>query len=396
MKDDSNYEKEVLSVIEKMKSDDNAPKNINYFISLLEKHHLEMKVEDNNSVFLFGTSIPEEIVRSFGLKPIWLLGGSHQVGSYAEDTFPRDVDPVVRSSYGLFKYITSNISGSYNVVIPYHNDSFRKLSWMMRLDGDNVISLDIPSVKNMGCSKEIFHRNIRRFVKMMEDRYGKVLKPYEIYETSKAISNAKNQIKRLLELYERNSAFLSATLVYGIISAYYSSDDLNEYSRQLDIVISFFESKSRDCKIDKPKILILGSPIFFPNNKLLEMSESLGSEVSLYSNELTMFMEACELYDENTKEGMIRKIASHYYTLNTMPLNVEEKFESKKAEGGKGVIFHLLKGEVGYDYDLIKVESYFKNKDIPVLRVETDYSPEDKEQLKIRVEAFIEMIKQYS
>jgi benzoyl-CoA reductase/2-hydroxyglutaryl-CoA dehydratase subunit BcrC/BadD/HgdB len=40
-----------------------------------------------------------------------------------------------------------------------------------------------------------------------------------------------------------------------------------------------------------------------------------------------------------------------------------------------------------------KVERALRDADIPMLAIETDYSMEDVEQLKTRVEAFVEMIR---
>jgi benzoyl-CoA reductase/2-hydroxyglutaryl-CoA dehydratase subunit BcrC/BadD/HgdB len=57
-----------------------------------------------------------------------------------------------------------------------------------------------------------------------------------------------------------------------------------------------------------------------------------------------------------------------------------------------GIIYHVLKGCVIYDFELIRVEKIMKDKNIPVLRIETDYSPEDIEQLRTRIEAFVEML----
>ena len=58
-----------------------------------------------------------------------------------------------------------------------------------------------------------------------------------------------------------------------------------------------------------------------------------------------------------------------------------------------GIIYHVLKGCVIYDFELIRVEKMMKEKNIPVLRIETDYSPEDIEQLRTRIEAFVEMFR---
>jgi benzoyl-CoA reductase/2-hydroxyglutaryl-CoA dehydratase subunit BcrC/BadD/HgdB len=59
-----------------------------------------------------------------------------------------------------------------------------------------------------------------------------------------------------------------------------------------------------------------------------------------------------------------------------------------------GIIYHVLKGCIIYDFEIHRVERVMKEKGIPLLRVETDYNPEDVEQLRTRIEAFIEMLKE--
>lgn len=397
MKNSTKYEEEILSVCKVMRDDKGSPSNIDYFIEQLHQHHLGKKKDQNDNIYLFGASIPEEIIRGMGLNPIWVLGGSYQAGFLAEDTFPRDVDPVVKSSYGMFRYLTREGNTTPKVVIPYHNDSFRKLSWLMTTEGNTVINLDIPSVKNMAVSKEIFQQSVFQLIKELEKNFGRILKPYLLYEASLDIECAKNAIQKLLELCEEKTQLVLSTTLYGIVSAYYSSDNLKEYSRQIEKVISELKNVTYVENSQRPKIWMLGSPLFFPNNKLLAMGEELSSDITLYGNEMTMFFKGCAISDEKTKLAMIKKLANHYYALNQMPLNIEEKYKMNfNSNNRKGVIFHLLKGEVGYDYELMKVEAFFKKTQMPVLRIETDYSPEDKEQLKIRVEAFVEMLRQYS
>ena len=46
-----------------------------------------------------------------------------------------------------------------------------------------------------------------------------------------------------------------------------------------------------------------------------------------------------------------------------------------------------------YAHEAIKLEKVLRREDIPMLAIETDYSMEDMEQLKTRVEAFVEMIR---
>lgn len=57
-----------------------------------------------------------------------------------------------------------------------------------------------------------------------------------------------------------------------------------------------------------------------------------------------------------------------------------------------GVIYHVLKGQIEYDFELNRLENIFSELEIPFIRLETDYSPQDVEQLRIRVEAFAEIL----
>ncbi|UCC69869.1 MAG: 2-hydroxyacyl-CoA dehydratase [Armatimonadota bacterium] len=57
-----------------------------------------------------------------------------------------------------------------------------------------------------------------------------------------------------------------------------------------------------------------------------------------------------------------------------------------------GILYHVLRGCHLYGMEAQAVEDRFRELDIPTLRVETDYSLEDTEQLRTRAEAFVEML----
>ena len=59
-----------------------------------------------------------------------------------------------------------------------------------------------------------------------------------------------------------------------------------------------------------------------------------------------------------------------------------------------GIVCHILKGQIEYDFELPRIEKAAEELDIPVFRFETDYQYQDMEQLRIRMEAFGEMLTQ--
>lgn len=70
--------------------------------------------------------------------------------------------------------------------------------------------------------------------------------------------------------------------------------------------------------------------------------------------------------------------------------HILEMFEQYQADG---VIHYCLQFCQPYLMESMPVEKALEAKNIPTLRIETDYSLEDVGQLKTRVEAFIEMVK---
>jgi benzoyl-CoA reductase/2-hydroxyglutaryl-CoA dehydratase subunit BcrC/BadD/HgdB len=58
-----------------------------------------------------------------------------------------------------------------------------------------------------------------------------------------------------------------------------------------------------------------------------------------------------------------------------------------------GVIHYGLQFCQPYLMEAIPVEKALEEKNIPVLRIETDYSMEDTGQLQTRIEAFIEQLR---
>lgn len=57
-----------------------------------------------------------------------------------------------------------------------------------------------------------------------------------------------------------------------------------------------------------------------------------------------------------------------------------------------GVIHYCLQFCSPYQFEALRVEPELESRGLPVLRIDTDYSPEDAGQLATRVEAFLERL----
>jgi benzoyl-CoA reductase/2-hydroxyglutaryl-CoA dehydratase subunit BcrC/BadD/HgdB len=148
---------------------------------------------------------------------------------------------------------------------------------------------------------------------------------------------------------------------------------------------------------DTPRLMMSGCPMTVPNWKLPYIGESSGA--------IVVGEESCigtrntrDLIDESaeTVDNMIDAIVDRYmkidcacFTPNTERLdNIVRMAQELKVQG---VIHYALSFCQPYAIEAYRVEKALRSAGIPMLSIETDYSMEDVEQLKTRVEAFVEM-----
>jgi benzoyl-CoA reductase/2-hydroxyglutaryl-CoA dehydratase subunit BcrC/BadD/HgdB len=149
-----------------------------------------------------------------------------------------------------------------------------------------------------------------------------------------------------------------------------------------------------------PRIMITGSPIVFPNIKVPLLIEETGG--SIVADETCMgdrfFYDPVSVADDSF-DGILRAMSNRYIRPCTCPSfsdNSQRLYRIRqmvKENAVEGIVYHVLRGCVVYDFEYQAIEEDVGKLGIPIIRVESDYTEEDVEQLRIRIEAFIELIK---
>jgi benzoyl-CoA reductase/2-hydroxyglutaryl-CoA dehydratase subunit BcrC/BadD/HgdB len=148
-----------------------------------------------------------------------------------------------------------------------------------------------------------------------------------------------------------------------------------------------------------PRILISGCPQAVPNWKLPWIVETSGAVI--VGEESCVGERGTRNFTKTTGETveeMMEAIVDRYFevdcaifTPNPQRLaHIEEMVADYRADG---VIHYGLQFCQPYLMESMPVEKALEDKEIPCLRIETDYSMEDVGQLKTRIEAFIEQLR---
>ena len=144
--------------------------------------------------------------------------------------------------------------------------------------------------------------------------------------------------------------------------------------------------------------MLTGTPMAIPNWKLHQIIETSGAAVVCEETCTgTRYFENLVDETKDNLDDMIKAIADRYmgihcacFTPNTE--RVDDIIRLAKEYKVDGVIDVNLKFCTLYDVEGYTVEKALKEAGIPVLGIETDYADSDAEQLKTRIQAFIELL----
>lgn len=140
--------------------------------------------------------------------------------------------------------------------------------------------------------------------------------------------------------------------------------------------------------------MLIGSPIYFPNIKLPKILSDLG--MTHYENRCSVRMppdysSVCQ--GNMSVSSMLKRIQEIHYEIVKSDPAMQIIDNGGSLERYQGVIYHVLKGQLNYAYEAERLEKAAIKKGIPFVCIETDYTNADVEQIRIRLEAFSELLK---
>ncbi|MBR0411187.1 MAG: 2-hydroxyacyl-CoA dehydratase [Eubacterium sp.] len=396
------YRKEILSGLDRLWKDNGRIKAFKYFEDLAYRSLVsEIFGEPEPDVVLLGTGIPEVLLRAFPINYRYITGGSHAMTAWSDDLVPRDTDPVSRSILGqIHAPGIMDLSRSL-FLIPIQSDSMRKIAFLLKEEGYHTFTLDIPPARDERSVGE-WERQLVLMVEAIAGHAHKRISLARIKKAAKTVTGARYHLNRFISDTEDRGQGISGAGKMLIRNSFYYADDLEEWTYHLKVLGWEIEhSASRYRQDVRPGILLTGSPILFPNYKIPFLIEDVGMRIRDFIDPSTVrqeeFLSTKGIH--GTKNAMHAIAASSYkydaspaYTCNEALMTaIHGSIRDGKIEG---VIFHILKGQIEYDFELERMTEMFESYDIPVFRLETDFQDQDIEQLRIRLEAFCEMLSQ--
>ncbi len=391
-------------------SQKNRPQAMGYFDFVMSEVHglrikelQDAKAAGRKVIGSFCVFVPEEIILAADAISVGLCAGAEFAFAEAEKLLPRNTCALIKSFFG-FKLgrVCPYIESSDMVVGETTCDGKKKSYESFQELQPNLYVMELPQMKEPR-DREILKSEYERFKRAIEKLTGVKIDAARLKKGIQTVNAKRRALHRLAALRSADPAPISGLdgLLINQVAFY---DDPARFTESVNKVCDELEARVRkgDGVAPKgtPRILISGCPMAVPNWKVPSIIESSGAVI--------VGEESCvgergqrNLVDESgtTQKALMDAIVERYFQIDCAiftpnPDRLQHIEDMAKAYRADGVIHYALQFCQPYTIESYAVEQKLKSKGVPVMRLETDYSQEDIGQLKVRVETFIEMLRQ--
>ena len=396
------YEWEYMDSFDRICSQQKHLPEIKYF---LDTEYAWAKGRPSPKAVILGTAIPEELVYACGAIPYWLIGGSLASTVWSDELVPRDTDPVSRSILGYIHRKDGADLSQALFIIPLVSDSMKKIAYQLKAEGRKLCLAGIPPDRTDSNAAEKWARQMSDMMRNISAHIGTRITKSSLTQAAKKVSRARYALISFLNVSRGRPDIISDSVRLLIQDSYYRTENIAEWTYRLRLLTTKTAALTKryaDTSPDRPRIMLMGSPVIFPNYKIPFLINDVGLDIAetVDSSVLKQYLiyESSDLH--GSRGSIIRNIAAAWYGRDASSAFVQNEalYSYVSWRAGKqdieGVVYHVLKGQTEYDFELERFEKLFAKLGIPVFRLETDYQYQDIEQLRIRLEAFSEMLTQ--
>lgn len=371
------YKEELEQFISKLRNTTDIPR---YFVDLYEDTQRPKVMNKKKNVGIIGDEYYSLYVRASGLTPVFLNGGSYFMGENMSHIFPQISDPVAKATLGL---LLDEELGIYKdvgtVIITATNDSYKKALPYLRELNINIIEIE-PStfiLEKMPFSYVTDQLAVLNDIsKIANTRLSEKILKNELMYCKKAHDYTK--VARWKSLPTLEQDFILHTL--------YLTEDKERWCKEVGKYLQTVEVLPQG-----KQILMMGSALKFPCSKMYEIFSDIG--IDHFEN---VCIELPDYYGVSMKKSalaLMRECFKFQYKHGFCSQTLANPDQYKLKKDIQGIVYHLLKGQVSSAYEAEQIEKAAIAQGVPFICVETDYTYADKEQIKIRIEAFNEMLK---
>lgn len=357
----------------------------------------ELKDRGVPVVGTFCTYFPVEIAMAMGAATVSLCSTSDETIPAAEKDLPKNLCPLIKSSYGFaatkkcpFFYFSDLVVGETTC------DGKKKMYEYLGQFKD-VFTMELPNRQTKD-GLTLWKNEIIRFKEYLEQKFHVEITEDQIRNAVKIQNEGRVALKRLYELMRLDPAPMTGQELFSVLYGSTFKPDRSKIPGEVNAIADRVEKEYAEGKMleKKPRILVTGCPIGGATEKVIKAIEDNGGVVVTFEN--CGGAKSVDRLVEEDAEDIYEAIAKRYLSIGCSvmtpnPNRIELLGKLIDEYQVDGIVEMILQACHTYNVESLGIRRFVNDeKHKPYISVETDYSQADIGQLNTRIAAFIEML----
>ena len=357
----------------------------------------ELKDKGVPVVGAYCTYFPQEIAMAMGAATVGLCSTSDETIAEAEKDLPKNLCPLIKSSYGFAKTDKCPFFYFSDVVVGETTCDGKKKMYEYMSEFQDVFLMELPNTQSDEALK-LWKSEIIRFKEYLEKKFDVTITEEDIRGAIRTNNQVRSSLKKLYEVMKHDPAPINGQDLFKVLYGSTFRFDRKAIPAEVEALVEKIEKEYAEGKmLDKrPRILVSGCPVGGATEKVIRAIEDNGGVVITYENcngaksiDKLVDEENPDVYDALARRYL--EIGCSVMTPNRNRLVLLGRLIDEYRVDG--VVEMTLQACHTYNVEALSIRRFVnEKKGIPYINVETDYSQADIGLLNTRIAAFIEML----
>jgi len=344
---------------------------------------------------------PQELVLAAGAIPVSLCGTRDEPIADAEKVLPRNLCPLIKSSFGFA--LTGKCPYFYfsDFVIGETTCDGKKKMFELLGQYKPMHVMHLPQGADRPGALSWWKEELLLLKAKLEEHLGVTISDDDLRAAIKLSNSEQLALKELHELNKTDPAPVSGL---DLLTVSFMKDFNVDKSEGIKLIKQLtgevkevIRQGGSPFRPGTPRVLLTGCPVGIGSEKVVKLLEESGGSVVCFEN-CSGYKTLDRPVDEDERRDPLEAVAERSLKI---PCSCMTPNEGRLELLGRLIGEYRVDGVVDltwqachtYNIEAELVRSYVRdNFDLPYLHLETDYSTSDLQQLKTRVTAFIELL----
>ena len=231
------------------------------------------------------TYFPKEIAMAMGAATVGLCSTSDETIAEAEKDLPKNLCPLIKSSYGFAKTDKCPFFYFSDVVVGETTCDGKKKMYEYMREFKDVFIMELPNTQGEEALK-LWKSEIIRFKEYLEKKFNVTITEDDIRAAIREENKVRRSLKNLYSVMQNDPAPITGQDLFKVLYGSGFKFDRSAIPAEVDALTAKINAEYAEGKMleKKPRILITGCPIGGATEKVIRAVEDNGGVVVTYEN----------------------------------------------------------------------------------------------------------------